>query len=319
MTEPTDPRSGRNYSVDVIVPTNRVGPYLSAALESVRAQSYRNWQLIIVDDGSDAPHELDRLVDGIEGARIIHQSHAGVSSARNVAIKAGTGEVVAFLDDDDLWPPDRLERLVRTLERRPDALGAFGDGVYIDRDGHAFGSWHTEEASPEVFLSGETPIPRITALVVFRDALDRVGPFDERLALSEDDELILRLLRHGPLVGTESIVVSYRRHDGNVTTLTRWRTRYEGQRQALLANLDDAYARGDMRHVELLRKNLRRLERASAAGSLGRTIGHLKSRRFREAVPDLFGSVRLAPFAFLGGAVVTLVSKLRNRLRALRS
>ena len=132
-------------------------------------------------------------------ATVIHQANAGVAAARNRAIRAGEGEFVAFLDDDDRWPSDRLEQLVRALDRRPDALGAFGNGVYIDQDGRPFGSWHTEDATSEAFLRGDTPIPRITAMVVVRDALERSGLFDEGFALSEDDEFILRLLRQGPL------------------------------------------------------------------------------------------------------------------------
>ena len=157
-----------------MIATHRTSPYLAEALASLRGQTYPTWRLILVDDGSGAPDEIDELARAIPGSTVIHQANAGVAAARNRAIRSGEGEVVAFLDDDDRWPSDRLEQLIRALDRRPGALGAFGNGVYIDQDGRPFGSWHTEGATSEAFLRGDTPIPRITAMVVVRDALERI-------------------------------------------------------------------------------------------------------------------------------------------------
>jgi glycosyltransferase involved in cell wall biosynthesis len=305
-------------TVDVVIATHRTSPYLAEALASLRAQTYPRWRLILVDDGSGAPDQIDQLARAIPGSTVIHQANAGVAAARNRAIRAGEGDIVAFLDDDDRWPSDRLEHLVRALDRRPDALGAFGNGVYIDKDGRPFGTWHTDAATSEAFLRGDTPIPRITALVVVRDALVRCGLFDEKFTLAEDDELILRLLRHGAMASIGDVVAEYRRHDRN-TTRVDWRVRHRAGRAAIRANIDDALARGESQNVALLRRNLRRYDMMTAGNSLGRSIGHLKAGSFRAAAADAWDSMRIAPVGFASGAVRTVVSKTRARLSSPRT
>lgn len=305
-------------TVDIVVPTNRVSRFLPAALASVCDQLYNDWRVLIVDDGSDAGDELDRLAAELPNVTVIHQEHAGVSAARNVAIRTGTGEFVAFLDDDDIWPPERLGELVAALAARPGAAGAFGSGRYIDGDGHVFGEWTTKPASQADFLSRATPIPRLAALLVRRSALECVGLFDERLAYSEDDELILRLLRHAPLVSSGTVVVDYRRHDHNVT-LADWRIRYRSGRAAVVANLDAARRLGEEEHVAQLRRYLRRLDASTAGSSTGRVIGELKARRLRAAALDVGDSLRIAPLGFVRGAARTLVQKARSRLRRRRT
>lgn len=310
--------SGR-ATVDVVVATHRVGPFLAEALESVVAQTYRNWRLILVDDGCEAPDELDRLAQGIPGTRVVHQRNAGVAAARNSGMRVGDGDVIAFLDDDDRWPPERLERLIGALEAEPDALGAFGGGVYIDHAGRRFGTWHTEAATSDEFLSGSTPIPRIVALVVRRAAVDTSGMFDESFRLTEDDEFILRLLRHGSLVSSsDSPVVEYRRHTRNLT-IVGWRAHYQGGLRAILANLDGARANGDTAHERLLRANLRRYMSATAAGSTSRAIGHLRRGRVRDAGRDVRDSFRISPLGFVRGTVWTVAGRAVRRLGSRRA
>jgi glycosyltransferase involved in cell wall biosynthesis len=304
--------------VDIVVPTNRVSRFLPLALESVRDQDYHDWRVIIVDDGSDAPGELDRLARELPNATVIHRSHAGVSAARNAGIRAGDGEYLAFLDDDDVWPVGRLRELVAALRAHPEAGAAFGDGRYIDGDGRVFGRWATRPASREDFLSRATPIPRIAALLVRRTALDRVGLFDERLAYSEDDELILRLLRDASMVGTATVVVDYRRHDHNVT-LADWRTRYRAGRAAVVMNLEAARRSGEREHVPLLERYVRRLDASTAGSSAGRIIGDIKAQRYRQAWVDARDSSRISFPGFVRGGAQTVVSRIRSRLTRSRA
>ena len=212
-----------------------------------------------------------------------------------------------------MWPPKRLAELVATLQAHPDAAGAFGDGRYIDGDGNVFGQWATRPASQEEFLSRATPIPRIAALLVRRTALDKVGLFDERLAYSEDDELILRLLRDSPLVSSMTIVVDYRRHDHNVT-LADWRTRYRSGRAAVVMNLEAARRLGESDHAVHLERYVRRLDASTAGNSAGRVIGDLKAGRYREASLDARDSLRISFSGFVRGGVQTVVSRIRSRL-----
>jgi hypothetical protein len=147
--------------------------------------------------------------------------------------------------------------------------------------------------------------------------LERVGLFDETLAFSEDDELILRLLRHAPLVSTATTVIDYRRHGDNAT-LASWRTRYRSAHTAVSKNIVEAQRLQQLEYAAFLHEHLKNLNRSTAGNSLGRVIGDLKSRRLGSAITDIGSSLRIAPLGFARGAVQTIGSRLRSRLRSQR-
>lgn len=299
-------------TVDVVIATDRLLPYLEQAVDSVRRQTYPHWRLIVVDDGSDVPAEIERVAG--PGATVVHRPNGGQAAARNAGIAAGRGDLVAFLDHDDVWPSRRLADLVEALERRPDALAAFGNGRYIDRDGHPFGEWATESAPSEKFLSGATPIPRIVALVVRRAALAGSGGFDESFRLAEDDEFILRMLRNGPMTGTGTHVVDYRRHDVNVTRAD-WRERYRASERAIRTNIAAATARGDRAGARLLRSNLRRYRSMMAAATSGRIAAHIRASRWTAAAAEFRDGMRISPGGFARGTVEKFAGRLGLRSR----
>ena len=102
----------------VIIPVYKVEAYLTACVESVLAQTYRNFEIILVDDGSpdNCPQMCDELAARDSRIRVIHKENGGLSSARNTGIDAARGDYLAFLDSDDLWTPLFLERLYRAVE-----------------------------------------------------------------------------------------------------------------------------------------------------------------------------------------------------------
>lgn len=104
--------------ISVIIPVYKVEDYLTACVESVLAQTYQNFELILVDDGSpdNCPRMCDEFATRDSRIRVIHKENGGLSSARNAGIDAATGEYLAFLDSDDLWTPVFLERLYRAIE-----------------------------------------------------------------------------------------------------------------------------------------------------------------------------------------------------------
>ena len=106
-----------NDLISVIVPVYKVEEYLSACVESVLAQTYQNFELVLVDDGSpdNCPQMCDEFAARDSRVRVIHKENGGLSSARNVGIDAAKGEYLAFLDSDDLWTPVFLERLYSAL------------------------------------------------------------------------------------------------------------------------------------------------------------------------------------------------------------
>jgi glycosyltransferase involved in cell wall biosynthesis len=122
----------RSGLVSIMMPAYNAAPYIGKAIESVLAQSYTNWELIIVNDGStdNTAEVAARYTD--PRIRLLHQSNAGEAVARNRALDESHGEYVAFLDADDLFLPDHLVTTVKHLLEHPEHAGVYTDGHYCD-------------------------------------------------------------------------------------------------------------------------------------------------------------------------------------------
>lgn len=202
--------------VSVVMTTNRRGPFLPAALASLQAQTYTEWELIVVDDGSPDPAAVEAAVAGIPDTSVIHQANAGISVARNVGVAQSRGRYLTFLDDDDLWDPRRLALQVAALQERPDAVASYGQIDFIDEHGTIFGTGNIRAGDLGDFLRHDTGVPVVTLMVV-RRVLDRVGVFHPMFGMGEDLDLVYRLARTGPLVFVPEVLVHYRRHGRNMT------------------------------------------------------------------------------------------------------
>jgi glycosyltransferase involved in cell wall biosynthesis len=214
--------------VSVIIPTyNRAG-WVTEAVASVLAQTFRDFELLVVDDGSeDATLEaLARFFDKIKVLR--RQSRGGVASARNLGISAARGEWLAFLDSDDLWLPAKLTRQMAYLEAHPDLLVCQTDEVWM-RQGvrvnppvtHRKVGGHIFE--PSLMRCLVSP----SAAVLHRRLLDEVGLFDENLPAAEDYDLWLRVAwRYEIGLAPEVLVVKRGGHADQLSRqwgLDRWR------------------------------------------------------------------------------------------------
>src|SRR5437879_5328746 len=127
---------GAEPLVSVILPTYNRLRYLGGALESVRTQTYEHWELVVVDDGStDGSGEyLARLVD--RRVRLLSRSHTGSAAvARNSGIAMARGEYLAFLDDDDAWMPQKLERQMAALREDRAVQWNYTGYILVDADG----------------------------------------------------------------------------------------------------------------------------------------------------------------------------------------
>src|SRR5437764_3981856 len=209
--------------VSVVIPTYNRARVVGEAIDSALAQTHERLEVIVVDDGStdDTAERVGRRRD--PRLRYVRREHVGVSSARNAGIAAATGDLVSFLDSDDLWKPEKIETEVAALARHPEAGGVFSDlekreGATVVpsfmRRTRVFARLLGGRAFPEglllpsralyLCLLQEIPI-KTPALTVRRSALERVGGFDERWTSSEDWEFLLRLAR------TESLLYLDRR------------------------------------------------------------------------------------------------------------
>ena len=240
--------------VSVVLPTNRVSPYLPATIRSVRAQRWPHWELVVVDDGSPDPSALDRLAATDQRICVLHRGHTGISPARNAGVAAARGTLVAFLDDDDLWEPDHLAATIGALQRDPVAVGANSGLATIDGDGRVLQDLTSPSATRDTVLAGGAR-PMIQNLLLRREVLEAVGGFDETLTTAEDTDLILKVAQAGPLAFTPEVTARYRRHPEAMTADVPRTAR--GGDEVVRRHLAAARRRGDSTAAELLRRNRR--------------------------------------------------------------
>lgn len=186
--------SNNNPLVSIITPTFNRSDYLPEAIDSVLGQTYPNFELIIIDDGST--DDTKTLVDSyLTDPRInyIYQSNQGQSVARNKGIAESKGEFVCFLDSDNAWCPNKLERSVQEFRRFPEADIVYGDIILIDEKSAEIGKGSMKRYSGKItpyllkdnFVSMNTTMTR-------RKCFDELGSFNESDRIAEDYELWLR-------------------------------------------------------------------------------------------------------------------------------
>lgn len=182
--------------VSVVIPAYNAAWCVGRAVDSVLAQSFRDFELIVVDDGStDAtPAVLGAYAKAI---RVVRKVNGGMSSARNAGIDAAGGSLIAFLDSDDYWAPEKLARQLELLNARP-GLGFCSTAAALrSPDGRPLGEWPApscqDDMLRQIFLQGAAVAGSASAVVVRREVLERAGRFDERLGGLEDTDLWMRL------------------------------------------------------------------------------------------------------------------------------
>lgn len=200
--------------VTVIIPTYNAIAYLPSTFDSVIKQTFSDFEVIIVDDGSsDATVEwVSQLVD--PRVRLISQANQGVAVARNQGIANAQGEYVAFLDADDLWEPTKLEQQVKCLDENPQVSLVNTSIVNIDEQGKPLSTINARNLSGNVLkhIVEENLILCGSAPMVRRSCLQAVQGFDQKLMSAEDWDLWIRLAaRYDFAVITEPLVL-YRQH-----------------------------------------------------------------------------------------------------------
>jgi len=210
----TDPR------VSIVVPVYNAERTLVATLRSVWAQTFGDFELLLVNDGSTDGTAALLAGQSDPRLRVISHRNAGVSASRNRGVAEARGEFVAFLDGDDLWTPDKLQAQVAALQGAPDAALVYSwtdlideAGRVIQRGSHvvANGRVYPLLASRNFLDCGSTPLIR-------RSALIEAGPFDETLKGGEDWDLWLRLATRHAFVCLPVVQVQYRVHGSSAVS-----------------------------------------------------------------------------------------------------
>jgi GT2 family glycosyltransferase len=180
-------------AVSVIIPTHDRWPLVGEAIESVLAQSYRQFEIIVIDDGS-TDGTAEKLAEFGSHLRLIRQPQKGVSAARNRGVTVARGRYLAFLDSDDLWLPEKLKIQTAFMENHAGIQICQTDEMWIRRGLRVNPKLKHQKPSGDVFRrSLELCLVSPSAVMMTRELFNRVGGFDENLPVCEDYDLWLRI------------------------------------------------------------------------------------------------------------------------------
>jgi glycosyltransferase involved in cell wall biosynthesis len=285
--------------VSVVIPTYNSAPLVVEAVSSVLAQTKPAAEVIVVDDGS-TDDTSDRLAQFGSSLRYIHKENGGVSSARNCGIAAATGDLIAFLDADDVWHPRKLEFQQAALARRPE-LGLLGTGFYtwpgIVPDVPSTLVEDYKEILLDELIVGNCL--GTSSIMVRADILRTAGSFDLTLQGPEDRDMWIRLARLTPVAILRMPLSGYRFTPGS---LSKNAARMELGERAILRKLE---REGAFRGKFLLRQK--------AWG-----IFHYSCGRERLKAGNRWGAALYLALSFLSYPLPYRQKQLRNRFERIR-
>jgi GT2 family glycosyltransferase len=238
--------------VSIVMPCHNAATHLPASVGSVLAQTFTDWELIAVDDGSDDTTLawLQAQTDG--RIRVLSQSNRGVSVARNAGLAAARGRYVAFLDADDTWVADFLEKMLATLGTQPDAVLAYCGWQNLGLpggQGEPFVPPDYENADKAKTLFAGCRWP-IHAALVRREAVLAANGFDPALKNAEDYALWLRVATAAPIVRVPEVLAFYHFHGNGQASGDRARAalqHWQAQQQHLAVHPEFAATLGATR------------------------------------------------------------------------
>ncbi|MEM6401603.1 MAG: glycosyltransferase [Cyanobacteria bacterium P01_D01_bin.116] len=203
--------------VSVIVPAYNAMTYLPKTIESVLKQTFTDFEVIIVNDGSS--DGIEQWVDTITDNRVklISQKNQGAATARNTGIADAKGAYIAFIDSDDLWEPTKLKKQVHCLDKNPDVGLVYAWISSIDKNGNNRGKIYASNSEGNVWekLIEENIVRSGSAAMVRRDCFEELGVFDQNLRFAEDWEMWIRIARNYSFAVIKEPLVYYRHHANN--------------------------------------------------------------------------------------------------------
>ena len=224
--------------VAVILAAYNAERYIVSAVRSVLAQTFTDFELVIVDDGStDNTLSLLRDIESSDPrVRVISRANTGQTQAAIDGINASTAPLIARMDADDLCKPDRLAKQVAAFDADPDLVLLGGAYDLIDPKGRLLTTVKQpldNDTLQKICLTGRTPICQPLAMFR-REAYDRAGGYDPQIHNAEDLDLWLRLGEVGKIACLPDVLLQYRQHSGSISE-SRQREQIENQKCILLA------------------------------------------------------------------------------------
>lgn len=208
--------------VSVILPTFNGASrgFLLNAIESVLTQSYKNFELIIIDDGSIDETNLICKNYLNYNVKYYYQTNKGLAAARNRGILESSGGYICFIDDDDIWLPEKLEKQIYFFQSKDrEKTGMVFSGLYlIDEKNNIIGKLNNK-ASGDIYnkLLYYNIVNSPSSVLIKRNVFDNVGLFKEELKSCEDYDLWIRISRYYNIYSEDEILLKYRLHSNNMS------------------------------------------------------------------------------------------------------
>ena len=211
---------GKKPQVSVIIPTYNRGWILKEAIDSVLAQDYKDLELIVVDDGS-TDNTFEILASYGNDIKVLFQENKGVSAARNRGITEASGQLIAFLDSDDLWLPRKLSTQIDFFNQMPDALICQTEEIWVRNGIRVNPKKRHKKPSGMIFEpSLELCLVSPSAVMIRRSLFDRVGEFDVTLPACEDYDLWLRISCRFPVYLIDTpLIIKRGGHDDQLSSM----------------------------------------------------------------------------------------------------
>lgn len=298
--------------VSVVIATNRARPYLHEAIASVAAQTWPKLELIVVDDGSDDADEVRRAAAQLPGARVVRSLPSGASAARNAGAALARGTYLVFLDDDDLWAPERVERHVEAMSANPAAVASYcGMRTLLAATGAVIAPADQTAIADRLDVARRTTGIILPNLFLTRAAFAAAGGFDPALRFAEDFDLLLRLSEQGAIAFVPRTLVDYRSTPTNATR--RHRELVRGIDLVLRRHRHTAVSRGDRPLVSALDESRRKNARFAWWGAVRTARDALRAGQPLRAVREVAWAARVAPTGLVDGAVRAIIRRRRAR------
>lgn len=209
--------------ISVIIPTYNRGNYLCSAIKSVLNQTFEDFEIVVVDDAST--DNTRQVVDKFDDKRIRyirHKENKGGSAARNTGIKRSKAKFIAFLDDDDLWMPSKLEKQLDLINTNLET-GAVYTGICILNKSDKIIRFESSSFTGSIFphILKKNYVGGCSQLLVRKECFNRIGLFDENLLAGQDWDMWIRLAKHYQFDYVNEPLVLYRVHDRRISTNPR--------------------------------------------------------------------------------------------------
>ena len=210
---------GKMPMITVVLPSYNSMRYIAETMETVLNQTYQDFEVLVVNDGSTdgTPNWVDQLSQREPKVRMVSQANQGLAGARCTGVINARGKYIAFIDDDDLWEPTKLEKQVNSLESNPQAGLCYTWTALADSNGKATGRVIASNAEGNVWQQmtemnivccGSTPMIR-------RSCFDEVGLFDHQISPSDDWDMWWRIAAKYEFTVIKEPLIRYRQHPNN--------------------------------------------------------------------------------------------------------